>query len=220
MNVQRPGHKGVSLLCLATHRKWLPPMVSNSSLNPVSQLFLHPHPSPVLPWFTMKSPTTFSHQARFISLWMAAACSLWISVRSPCQLPSYGTPPRVSFLVPICISAYSLNGASVVLPQISETFLMVLMRTPKPIMSGSASQSASDLQSNHLPRGSCSSASEPWPFSDASSQILPVMALSHPLGLSLNTTSSKELPFIKSSYSSVTLSPQLLLSALEPPFST
>ena len=212
--MQRLGHGAVSLLGLATHR-----VVAThgpaTSLHFRSRPPPHPSVAGVQGEVTPDSPV-FRHMHTLVRLCGAAASrSFGISVRTLCWLPSLwgDCPPHLlstSYLHLCPFLKWDIFSSPT---DSSSTFLMVLMRTSKPIISGPASPRAPDLQPNLACLGALSSRP---PSLDCSRmptpEVFPPTCISHPLDLLLNIISSKTFPDHIIYSSLCTLSSQLLLT--------
>ena len=225
MNTQRLGCGDVSLLDLASHREWLPPTVADASLH-----FHFPTPTPSLcgrgsGWSHPGLPSLQTHTHLGSSLWSSSWPLPWDlsenTLLAPFPLLRISFPFSYLHLCPF-LQWDILSSPT----DSSRTFLMVLMRTSKPIISGPASPRALDLQPNLACLGALSF--QP-PSLDCSQmptpKVFPTTSLSHPLDLLLNIISSKTFPdhIIYSSLLIVTLSSQLLLTASRtqwPPYGT
>lgn len=214
VNMQRLARGAVSLLDLATHRV-VATHGPEASLHFRSRPPPHPSAAGVQGEVSQDSPV-FRHTHTSVRLCGAAASrSLGVSVRT---LPSLWGDSPLHLLSTSCLHLCPFLQWDIFSSPTdsSSTFLMVLMRTSKPIISGPASPRAPDLQPNSACLGALSS--QP-PSLDCSQmptpEVFPPTSLSHPLDLLLNTISSKTFPdhIVYSRLHTVTLSSQLLLTA-------
>ena len=180
---------------------WLPTECAthgpDASLHSRSRPQPHPSAAGAQGEVTPDSPV-FRHTHTSVHLCGAAAGrSLGISVRTLCWLPSLwgDCPPHLLSTSYLHLCPF-LQGDIFSSPtDSSSTFLMVLMRTSKPIISGPASPRAPDLQPNLACLGALSSRPPSLDCSQMPTpKVFPPTCISHPLDLLLNIISSKTFP--------------------------
>lgn len=120
--------------------------------------------------------------------------SLW--EHSASFLPSSRTLLQAIFSVPICISAHSLNGDSLVLPQMSLTYFSDGPNDDSQdyYFWSSLSECPGPTHPIACLPGAPSFLPQPSPSQMPAFKLFLQMALSHPLGLPLNITASKDVP--------------------------